>query len=306
VDSAGNLFLIDSYNDASSTDGRLRRVSPDGIITTVVGRDSVDSRDAGSTTSIAPFQPTAIAADGAGNLFVADYYRIRKISPNRTVSTIAGEGYPDHTESSGVLAVTAPISCAAIAADELGNVFVADGVRIRKISPDGFISTVAGIFASPGSSGDGGPATDAHLSQPRALATDGARNVFIADGNRIRKLSSDGIITTVAGNGMPGYSGDGGAATSAELMNPTALAADKAGNLLIADSNRIRRISADGIITTIAGTGDLGYAGDGGPAIRAALGANALAVDTAGNIYVVDSIHNAIRVLKPILSRERR
>jgi hypothetical protein len=185
-------------------------------------------------------------------------------------------------------------------------VFIADGTRIRKITPDGIISTVAGIFASPGFSGDGGAASAAQLSYAQAMAVDNDGNLLIADGGRVRKVSTDGIITTVAGTGTFGYSGDGGPATSAQLGNPLAVAADEDGNLFIGDGNRIRRVSVDGTITTVAGTGTFGYTGDGGPAIRATFGANAVTLDMLGNVYVADAINHAVRCLRPMTPRVRR
>jgi hypothetical protein len=281
-------------------------VSRGGIITTVAGGGSTYPSDGGPATSAGLYQPTGVAADGAGNLFIAEYYRVRKISPDGAISTIAGDGSPDEADASGVPAAAAQVSPHAIAADRNGNVFLADGTRIRKISTDGIISTVAGIFASSGFSGDGGPATAAQLTYSQALAVDNAGNLLIADGGRVRKVSTDGIITTVAGTGTFGYSGDGGPATSAQLGSLLAIAADQDGNLLIADGNRIRKISAGGTITTEAGTGTFGYTGDGGPAIRATFGAKAVALDMMGNVYVVDAINHAVRCLRPMTPRVRR
>jgi hypothetical protein len=143
------------------------------------------------------------------------------------------------------------------------------------------------------------------MSYPRALAVDRAGNLFTVDDGRVRKVSNDGIITTVAGNGTSGYSGDGGLATSAQLANPVAIAADREGNLLIADGNRIRKVFVDGTITTVAGTGTFGYTGDGGPAIRATFGTKALALDPAGNVFVVDAINHAVRRLRPVRRMRR-
>src|SRR5262249_43599938 len=145
-----------------------------------------------------------------------------------------------------------------------------------------------------GYSGDGGPATSAQLNVPFGVAVDGAGNLYIADlrNSRIRKVTTDGLISTVAGNETTGYSGDGGPATSAQLNSPNGVAVDGAGNLYIADysNNRIRRVTTDGLISTVAGNGTRGYSGDGGPATFAQLsGPAGVALDAAGNLNIADS-----------------
>jgi sugar lactone lactonase YvrE len=194
-----------------------------------------------------------------------------------------------------------------VAVDGAGNLFIADlgNRRVRKVSRDGIITTVAGNGTSH-SSGDGGPAISAGLDHPTAVAVDSAGNLFIGSGYYgdalIRKVSASGIITTVAGKGTGGSSGDGGPAITARLSLPLGVAADRAGNLFIADFNRIRRVSPDGIITTVAGNGTLGFSGDGGFAAGAQLFfAQGVAVDRAGNVYVAeaDAFNAAVRVLRP-------
>jgi sugar lactone lactonase YvrE len=168
---------------------------------------------------------------------------------------------------------------AGVAADANGKVYVADTFnnRVRKIDSAGVITTLAGTGTPFPVSGDGGPAANARLAWPTGLRLDAAGNLYIADaGNmRVRRVSRDGIITTVAGSGPggPGYGGDGGAATDAQLTNPTGLALDRAGNLFIGDGASVRRISLEGIITTVAGNGMVGLTGDGGPATSAETGA---------------------------------
>src|SRR5439155_1463483 len=188
-----------------------------------------------------------------------------------------------------------------VALDGAGNLFIADAERIRKVSPDGIITTVAGN-GSQGSSGDGGPAINAYLDRPQGIAVDRAGNLFIADArnNRIRKVSSSGTITTVAGNGSQGSSGDGGPAITANLDRPQGIAVDRAGNLFIAASDRIRKVSSDGIITTVAGNGTHGFSGAGEQAINAQLTyPGGVAVDGAGNVYFADPTNHAIRRLQP-------
>ena len=200
---------------------------------------------------------------------------------------------------------------AGIAFDKVGNLYVADSLnnRIRRVTPQGTITTVAGS-ATSGFGGDGGPATSARLAQPQAVAIDAAGNLFIADtqNNRIRRVSITGTITTVVGSGVcsvtgprGGYSGDGGPSSAAQISCPTGVAIDSSGNLFIADSqnNRIRKINSAGIITTVAGSGDLNPTvglGDGGPAVAARLRIPlGVTADRAGNLFIADSQNNRIR-----------
>jgi uncharacterized protein (TIGR03437 family) len=208
--------------------------------------------------------------------------------------------------------------------DDAGNLFIADSGngRVRKVDLTGTITTVAGngTWEYTGISGDGGPALDAQLLYPVGVTVDGAGNLLIAESaetGRVRKVDRTGIITTVAGGGqLVGSSADGGPATRARLTFPYALAVDGAGNLLIADpgwnfftgdygddpaDHRIRKVSPNGIITTVAGIGAAGFSGDGGPASTAALHAPlGVAVDEAGNIYVADGGNRVVRVLRPV------
>jgi len=204
-----------------------------------------------------------------------------------------------------------------VALDSVGNLFIADGNnnRIRKVDTNGIITTVAGIGSSGlfGSySGDKGAATNAALNYPSSVAVDSNGNLFIADyeNQRIRKVDTNGIITTVAGNAtatnswgyyIGGFSGDGGAATNAELYFPTGIAVDAVGNLYIADqgNNRIRMVDANGTITTVAGNGTFSFSGDGGVATSAGLNEPAgVALDSVGNLFIADGNNNRIRKLK--------
>jgi sugar lactone lactonase YvrE len=194
-----------------------------------------------------------------------------------------------------------------VAVDANGNLFIADffNNRVRKVSTNGIITTVAGNGYNAGSgsggySGDGGAATSAELNVPTGVAVDACGNLFIADNgnNVIRKVSANGIISTVAGNGTGGYSGDGGAATNAELNNPSGVTVDANGNLFIADqrNQRIRKVSTNGIITTVAGNGTYYYSGDGGAATNAGLSfPSGVAVDANGNLFIADNGNNVIR-----------
>jgi uncharacterized protein (TIGR03437 family) len=251
--------------------------------------------------------PEGIAADGAGNLFIADTgdNRIRKVTPAGTISTVAGNGTSGFGGDGGPATSAELNNPISVAVDVAGNLFIADfeNNRIRKVTPAGTISTVAGNGIQ-GFGGDGGPATSAELNYPGDVAVDGAGNLFIVDwgNNRIRKVTPAGAISTVAGNGTAGFSGDGGPATSAEMWGPEGVAADGAGNVFFADSgnDRIRRVTPAGTISTVAGNGVQGFSGDGGPATSAELwGPYGVAVDSAGNLFIADLYNNRVRRVTP-------
>jgi sugar lactone lactonase YvrE len=247
--------------------------------------------------------------DGSGNLFIADADGlIRKVSAGGIITTVAGNGTSGFSGDGGPaisasLALPGRFQTSGVAVDASGNLFIADvgNNRVREVTAGGIITTVAGN-GTAGFSGDGGAATSASLSKPTSVAVDGSGNLFIADSgnNVIREVSASGIITTIAGNGSGGSSGDGGPATLASLngfMN-LAVAVDAAGNLFIGDvyNGRIREVSG-GIINTIAGGGDpdLGI-GDGGPATSASLlYPEGIAVDAFGNLFIADWGDNCVR-----------
>ena len=308
VDTSGNLFIVDGGN------GRIRKVSASGIITTVAGTGAGAplsggfSGDGGQATLASLNRPTGVAVDGSGNFFIADDYnnRIRKVSASGIITTVAGNGTQGFSGDGGPATSAALYYPGRVAVDVAGNLFIANFNRIRKVSASGIITTVAGN-GTLGFSGDGGPATSASILVPWGVAVDASGNLFFADrdNNRIRKVSASGIITTVAGNGPScpvtdcgGFSGDGGPATSASLNGPSDVAVDAAGNLFIADSgnNRIRKVSASGIITTFVGNGSFGFSGDGGPATSATLRSPTdVAVDASGNLFFSDIGNNRIR-----------
>ncbi len=190
-----------------------------------------------------------------------------------------------------------------VAVDAAGNFYICerDEHRVRKVTPDGIISTFAGT-GTEGYSGDGGPATAAEFQFPYSIAIDATDNIYIGDQSTVRKINTSGIISTIAGSGTQGYSGDGGLATAAELKGPSGIAVDVSGNLYIADidNRRIRKVNASGIITTIAGTGDAWYNGDGIPATDANLYTpSGVAVDDVGNIFIVESQGQRVRKINP-------
>jgi uncharacterized protein (TIGR03437 family) len=309
VDAAGNTYIADTFNN------RVRMVSPDGKITTIAGDGTPAYLGEGVPAAISEiYFPVGIAADGQGDLYIADHgnSRIRKISRSGIITTVSTLNGPQVWN---------------LAVDTDGNLFYPDPAnnRIIKVTHGGVTSTVAGN-GTHGYSGDGGPATAAQirLTDKAAIAVDNQGNLYFSDDDvqpplpgiapsqtssspRIRKVSADGIITTVAGNGTSGFSGDGGPAIQAQLGSqlnfPVALAVDPSGNLFIGDGDnrRIRMVTKDGIITTIAGTSRPGYSGDGGPATSAQLDAAAgLAVDASGQIYVADQYNDVIRLMQPV------
>jgi Cep192 domain 4/NHL repeat len=298
IDGAGNLYIADQANQ------RIRKVDTSGNISTVAGNGTYGfSGDGGPATSAELFNPFGVAVDGAGNLYIADAYnqRIRKVDTSGNISTVAGNGTAGYSGDGGPATSASLLDPADVAPDGVGNLYIADSdnSRIRKMDASGNISTVAGYGAAI-SLGDGGPATSAGLAGPRGVAVDGAGNLYIADtsNQRIRKVDLGGIITTVAGNGTYGFSGDGGPATSAELSSPFGVAVDSAGNLFIADlsNQRIRKVDISGNISTVAGNGTQGFSGDGGPATSASLwGPTGVAMDAAGNLYIADQSNNRIR-----------
>ncbi|MEO6547417.1 MAG: T9SS type A sorting domain-containing protein [Ferruginibacter sp.] len=297
VDAAGNVFIADNY------DNRIRKVTPSGIITTVAGNGIAGfSGDNGLATSAKISGPTTVLTDTAGNIYISDYVnrRVRKVAPNGIIITIAGNGTAG-TAGDGGLATLAQLGfVSGISRNSKGEIFIADITysKIRKVDTAGIITTVAGT-GTTGFTGDGGPATSATFNAINGVTVDKLGNIFIADSynNRIRKINVAGIITTVAGNGGAGFTGDWAAATSAQVYRPVNIAFDTAGDLLITSSYRVRKVTnATGIIKTIAGSGSGGYCGDGGQISAAQFYHPAgITADLFGNIFLVDRDNNRIR-----------
>ena len=242
VNAAGEIYIADTNNN------RVRKVDLKGMITTVAGGNTFGfSGDGGPATAATLYAPESIALDSIGNLYIADWgnARVRLVNSAGFISTVAGNGSNGYN-GDGQLATAARISARCVALDAAGNLYIADeeNSRIRKVDSEGMISTVAGNGAF-GFTGDGGPATEASLYSPYAVAVSKSGRIFIADfiNNRIRVVDSDGVIDTVAGDGIAGFSGDGAAATAAELSNLTGIAVDAAENIYIPDgTHRIREI----------------------------------------------------------------
>ncbi len=312
VDSSGNLYIADQLND------RIRKISTDGSITTAVGSGTSGFAGDGAGAGSAQISfPTGLAISGSGNLYFSDTgnHRVRMVSAGGTISTVAGNGTASY-EQDGVAATSTTLNTPlGLALDSAGNLYIADSYnhRIREVVTGGNISTVAGS-GTEGFGGDDGAAIYAALNYPQGIAFDAAGNLYIADtfNHRIRKVATDGTITTVAGNGVAGYSGDGGPAVQAELNYPKSVVPDAAGNLYIADAfnSRIRRVSPDGTIATIAGNGRFGDVADAGDATKAVLRFPfSVAVDPSGKLYFSDAQNSRVRMLtsvsagdKPVIS----
>ena len=276
LSSTGALLIADGGNR------RVREVSPTGTITTVAGNGTLGlSGDGGPATQAGLSEPLGVAA-GPGGIYVADAWNdvVRRILPSGVIETVAGAAD----------GLQFPV---AVALNAAGDIFVADwSNRVIEVTPSGAARTVAGTGVA-GFSGDGGPAVKAELDRPSGLAVAPNGDLYIADSgnNRIRMVSPNGIITTIAGTGVAGFSGDGGPAVKAELNDPEGLAIGPGGGLYIADSHnqRIREVLPGGAIRTVAGNGEVGYTGEGVPALSAALNYPAgVALDSSGNLYVAD------------------
>ena len=294
-DAAGNLYIADVLNNV------IRKADTAGKITTVAGNGTAGfSGDGGPATAAELHGPFGVVLDSAGNLYIQDTLnaRIRKVDATGTITTIAGNGTFGYSGDGGPATAAELNQNQGARFDAAGNLYVPDcgNGALRKIDTAGIITTIAGN-GTDGFSGDGGLATSAQLNCPSGVVIDAAGDLFIADylNNRIRKIdAATGIITTIAGNGTSGFTGDGGPALSAEINLPNDVDLDAAGDIYIADSgnNRLRKIDTTGVITTVVGgLNNAGSAGINAP--------SALALDTAGNLYFSDSGNNAVREVFP-------
>jgi uncharacterized protein (TIGR03437 family) len=284
--------------------GHLYRISPSGIFSIVAGNGNYLYAPDG-TPAVRGFLngPTGVTFDASGNMVVADQYRNRllKITPDGLLYTIVGNHRGGNSPDNIPAADTTLDAPSRVKFDSGGNLYIADQnhQRIRKIDPNGLITTVAGD-GNAGFSGDGGLATRASLGYPVGMAFDTAGNMFVADGenHRIRKVTPNGIITTFAGTGVAGFSGDGGPASKASFNHPSDLDFDNTGNMYVADdrNHRIRKITPDGTVSTVAGNGFGRFSGDGGPATAASIYyPNDLYVAKDGSIYIADTGNDRIR-----------
>jgi hypothetical protein len=282
MDTTGNLYIADGINC------RIRKVAPDGIISTIAGNGIPNySGDGGPATQAQLDMPQHVAVDEFGNLYISDQNNgtVRKVSRSGAITTVAGNGHTGHGGENVPATSTSLSLPQGIAVDLDGNIFISETFAIRKVAPNGSMTTVRGA-----------PIGD-------FLAVDRTGNLYVSDRSsaQVRKLSRDGTVTVVAGTGRQGYSGDGGPATAAQLNFPQGIAVDSAGNLYIADEDSyvVRRVSPDGIITTVAGSGSAGVTGDGGPATSARLTPVDVAVDGSGSLYILQFSPGMVRKVTP-------
>jgi predicted chitinase len=311
TDARGDLFIIDDQNE------RVREVTATGKILTFAGTGIVGDDGDGGLATQATFEfgdpigaaGGGLAVDRQGDLFIADpdKGRVREVTPDGIIHPFAGGG-DSFLGDGGPATQASLIEPYAVAVDSKGDVFICDSgtSAIREVTPDGMIHTVVGVppqaIGGPGGfSGDGGPASQAQLNEPSDILFDGKGDLFIVDSgnNRIREVTTDGIIHTIAGGGTSGFSMNGVPATSAKLNldNEGGIAIDANGSLFITDSgdNVVREVT-NGIITTVAGNGTMGYSGNGGPATRATLSNPVgVAVSSTGELFIADTYNNVIR-----------
>jgi internalin A len=278
------------------------------LITTVAGTGTPGlAGDGAEATSANVNYPVDLGFDGDGNLYILElgYYLdydvlVRKVDPAGRITTVVGPGAPG---DAGRLLLGTTFGATGMAVDVEGNVYMGGGDgpdvlnKVIRVDTSGTVTTIAGT-GQAGFSGDGGPATEAKLANVWDVAVDDEGNLYISADHRIRKVDTSGVITTIAGTGVQGFSGDGGLAVAAQLNTPHGIAVGPDGNIVFADAEnqRIRRLDAQGVITTIVGNGEVGFSGDGGPATDARIHTpEQLWVDDEGNIYVADTFNRRIR-----------
>ncbi len=283
----------------------------DAVITTIAGDGAYGSSGDGNLATQAQLaSPTDVAVDPAGNFYVIEWDggRVRRVDASSgQISTAVGPPTGVAPAPPGDAGTVELRGATALAIDAQGSLYVGGGLGgrnvITRVSPSGDATVIAGT-GEGGHSGDGGPATEAKLSWVRDIVVDDGGAVYFTDftNNRIRKIGPTGTITTIAGTGEKGFSGDGGPATQAKLSHPSGISIDEHGNIYFADrgNNRVRRIDRLGKITTVAGNGNRGYGGDGGPAKKAALGTPlGVLLDANGNLYITSVDCSCVRMIDP-------
>jgi gliding motility-associated-like protein len=305
TDNTGKIYIADHDNNV------IRVINNAGIISNFAGNaTSGYSGDGGPATAAQLANPSYLTCDNAGNLYFTDQDGnvIRKIDPSGIITTITGNLGPGYSGDGGPLMLARFRNISGITIDVAGNMYISDygSNVVRKVNTAGIITTFAGSGAQ-GYGGDGGPAISASLNLVYEVVADNAGNIYVPDaGNhRIRKVNPAGIISTWAGNGIGGYSGDGGPATAASLNWPWHIAIDNADNIYVNETlnNIVRKITPAGIVSTFAGNGTQGYSGDGGPAIAAQLiDVIGIATDNAGNVYTVNRAFHVLRKITACLT----
>ena len=299
LDLFGNVLVAESH----VRNHLVRRIDFRGNVTTLVGGLGQRGGFAGGSSAVEArlYYPSGVAADLAGNVYVADTFnhRVRKIGPTGTIATIAGTGERGFSGDGGPAVDAQLWGPNGLLVDLAGNVYISDSGnhRVRKVDSSGMIETIAGQ-GEPGILGNGGPATEARLQFPRGLAMDASGSLFLVDSGYdiVRKISPSGTIEPFAGSGEQFDKGDGGPASMAQFGYPDDIAADAAGNVYVLDSNQVRRVDPNGMIAAIAGTGEYGHSGDGGPAIAAELrNPTELELDAAGNLYLAERFGHRVR-----------
>lgn len=297
ADASGNIYIADENANC------IRKINSAGIITTIAGTGVAGfSGDGGPATAAQLNNPYDVGVDAAGNVYIADYHnnRVRKINTSGIISTYAGNGSSVFSGDGGPATAASFLGPSSLKIDGAGNIYInLNATRISKINVAGYISTFAGTSIT-GYSGDGGPATAAKLNNPVAMALDASGNAYIVDqlNHYIRKVNTAGIISTIAGTGSAGYSGDGGPATAAQVNGVWGITTDAIGNIYLGDhyNYRIRKINTSGIISTYAGTGTIGYSGDGIAATAADINAPwGICTDAIGNLYIADGGNYRVR-----------
>ncbi|MGN4155834.1 NHL repeat-containing protein, partial [Burkholderia gladioli] len=294
VDSSGNIYVVDSNNRT------IRKITPAGAVSTLAGVQGVSGYVDGTGANAEFNNPTGIAADSSGNLYVADTGNnvIRKISPAGVVSTLAGSSTGASGSADGTGSAARFNSPRGVTVDGSGNVYVADTLNstIRKISSTGSVSTVAGTAGSTGSTDSSG--ASARFNTPQGIAVDSSGNLYVADtgNNTLREVSSTGVVSTLAGNGIAGSADGSGSA--ARFNGPTGVAVDSGGYLYVADTynSAIRKISPAGAVTTLAGGLSSGAVDGVGTAAKFNY-PGSVALDSSGYLYVGDTFNNTIRVI---------
>jgi hypothetical protein len=306
-DGDGNLYILELGHEDRGFGVRVRKVDRAGRITTVAGPGGPGA--AGDLILGRTFGSTGLAVDDVGNIYIGGgdgpdvLNRVIRVEPSGQVTTVAGTGEPGSSGDGGPATAAEVQDVWDVAVDRTGTLYIAGNNRIRKVDTNGVITTIVG-GARKGFSGDNGPATEAQINRVTGMAVDDPGNVYFIDyrNGRIRRIDTDGIITTIGGPGRKGRSecffGEGVPARQAMFCGPEHLAVDAEGNLFIADTynNRIRMIDTNGVIHTIAGSGDHAYSGDGGPALDAALAEpSGVAVGPDGAVYIADSGNDRVR-----------